>query len=82
MRDSMVRRRAFCARAAGLVLAVWLAGPAMAEPVGKKKRPRAPLRPKPLRVIAIDPGHGGVDPGAISPHGLYEKDITLSAARH
>jgi N-acetylmuramoyl-L-alanine amidase len=32
-------------------------------------------------VIALDPGHGGVDPGAISPHGIYEKNITLAAAR-
>ncbi|MDG2243839.1 MAG: N-acetylmuramoyl-L-alanine amidase [Rhodospirillaceae bacterium] len=33
------------------------------------------------RVIAIDPGHGGVDPGAIGVSGVREKDITLAAAR-
>ena len=33
------------------------------------------------RVIVIDPGHGGVDPGAISVSGIYEKHITLAAAR-
>lgn len=27
--------------------------------------------------IGIDPGHGGFDPGAIGPTGLYEKDVTL-----
>ena len=27
--------------------------------------------------IGIDPGHGGFDPGAISPNRLYEKDVTL-----
>lgn len=32
-------------------------------------------------VIAIDPGHGGVDPGAIGVSGVKEKDITLAAAR-
>ena len=32
-------------------------------------------------MVVLDPGHGGVDPGAISPHGLYEKNITLAAAR-
>ena len=80
MRDGIVRRRAFCARAAGLVVAAWLAAPAMAQPPGKGKRPRPPAA-KPRRVIAIDPGHGGVDPGAISPHGLYEKDIALTTAR-
>ncbi|WP_339861011.1 N-acetylmuramoyl-L-alanine amidase [Thalassospira alkalitolerans] len=34
---------------------------------------------KPL--IAIDAGHGGVDPGAIGVGGVYEKDLTLAAAR-
>lgn len=32
-------------------------------------------------VIVIDPGHGGVDPGAIGVSGTYEKSITLAAAR-
>ena len=32
-------------------------------------------------VIAVDAGHGGEDPGAIGPHGLQEKDVTLAVAR-
>ena len=32
-------------------------------------------------VIAIDPGHGGQDPGARGLHGTREKDITLQIAR-
>ena len=32
-------------------------------------------------VVFIDAGHGGKDPGAISPSGIQEKDITLMAAR-
>jgi len=32
-------------------------------------------------VIAIDPGHGGEDPGAIGRRGTYEKNITLAIAR-
>lgn len=32
-------------------------------------------------VIMIDAGHGGRDPGAISPRGIKEKDITLSIAK-
>ncbi len=33
-----------------------------------------------LLVIAIDPGHGGEDPGAIGPTGLREKDVVLAVA--
>jgi N-acetylmuramoyl-L-alanine amidase len=29
------------------------------------------------RVVVIDPGHGGRDPGKIGPNGLAEKDVTL-----
>lgn len=32
-------------------------------------------------MVVIDPGHGGIDPGAISPSGVYEKDIVLATAR-
>lgn len=31
--------------------------------------------------IALDPGHGGIDSGAISNRGNYEKDIVLSIAK-
>jgi len=31
--------------------------------------------------IAIDPGHGGSDTGAMSPHGLLEKDLCLDVAQ-
>lgn len=36
--------------------------------------------PAPLQQIIIDPGHGGDDPGAISPDGVKEKDLTLAIA--
>ena len=32
-------------------------------------------------VIAIDPGHGGEDPGAIGPLGVREKEVVLGIAR-
>ena len=33
-----------------------------------------------LIIVAIDPGHGGEDPGAIGASGLHEKDIVLALA--
>jgi N-acetylmuramoyl-L-alanine amidase len=33
-----------------------------------------------LIVVALDPGHGGEDPGAIGPRGLKEKDVVLAVA--
>jgi N-acetylmuramoyl-L-alanine amidase len=33
-----------------------------------------------LIVVAIDPGHGGEDPGASGPSGLHEKDVVLRIA--
>ncbi|MBI3593141.1 MAG: N-acetylmuramoyl-L-alanine amidase [Nitrospirae bacterium] len=32
------------------------------------------------RRIVIDPGHGGHDPGAVGPNGLYEKNVVLDIA--
>ncbi|MGN3936830.1 N-acetylmuramoyl-L-alanine amidase [Xanthomonas citri pv. mangiferaeindicae] len=32
-------------------------------------------------VVAIDPGHGGQDPGAMGPTGKREKDVTLAVGR-
>lgn len=33
------------------------------------------------RVIVIDAGHGGVDPGAVGPNKVLEKDINLAVAK-
>jgi N-acetylmuramoyl-L-alanine amidase len=33
-----------------------------------------------LIIVALDPGHGGEDPGAIGPSGLREKDVVLAIA--
>lgn len=42
------------------------------------KRPSAPSRNV---IVAIDPGHGGKDPGAIGNKGTREKDVVLAIAR-
>jgi len=33
-------------------------------------------------LVAIDPGHGGSDPGTHGPHGLDEKTVTLAVAKY
>jgi N-acetylmuramoyl-L-alanine amidase len=33
------------------------------------------------RVVVIDPGHGGDDPGAVGAKGLYEKDVVLEISK-
>ncbi|MEE8272889.1 MAG: N-acetylmuramoyl-L-alanine amidase, partial [Alphaproteobacteria bacterium] len=43
--------------------------------------PRRPSRRLDRRIVAIDAGHGGIDPGAIGATGLREKDLTLGLAR-
>lgn len=47
------------------------ARPAKPEPRGKTDR---------LIIVALDPGHGGEDPGAIGPNGTREKDVVLQIA--
>jgi N-acetylmuramoyl-L-alanine amidase len=47
---------------------------------GKGKKTEKSERASAKRRIVIDPGHGGHDPGAIGPDGLYEKDVVLDIA--
>ncbi len=51
--------------------------------VEKKKAPVSVTLPKRDRdvVVAIDPGHGGEDPGATGARGTREKDVVLAIAR-
>ena len=78
MRDIVFARRALLALAAGAVVGMSPFRPTGAHPAG---RPRPRHSRKQLHTVALDPGHGGIDPGAISPHGIYEKTITLATTR-
>ena len=51
-------------------------------PEGEKKEAeeRGPVTRK-KRIVVIDPGHGGDDPGAVGPRGTQEKDIVLKIGR-
>ncbi|HVI59213.1 MAG TPA: N-acetylmuramoyl-L-alanine amidase [Luteimonas sp.] len=51
---------------------------APAEPARPPRAGRIGMRPL---VVAIDPGHGGQDPGAIGLNGRREKDVTLAIGR-
>ena len=43
--------------------------------------PRLPSAMRQIETVVLDPGHGGVDPGAIGVGGLREKDVALRLAR-
>lgn len=57
-------------------------------PVGPSMtpRPHGPVTAEEKRevdrliIVALDPGHGGEDPGAVGPSGLREKDVVLAVA--
>jgi N-acetylmuramoyl-L-alanine amidase len=48
----------------------------------KPREPNAKARGDGRHIVMIDPGHGGVDPGAIGPRGTFESHVTLSVAKH
>jgi N-acetylmuramoyl-L-alanine amidase len=61
-----------------LALALLL-GAALLLPAAASAQARAGAAQK--RLVVIDAGHGGVDPGARGPGGTLEKDVTLAVAR-
>ncbi len=60
------------------------------KPAATVAAPAAPPAPAPITlkaqhtdrliIIALDPGHGGEDPGAVGPAGTREKDVVLKVA--
>ena len=58
------------------------AAPPAADAAGKRAGANQPTATRTDRIIivALDPGHGGEDPGAIGPAGTREKDVVLRVA--
>lgn len=72
------------------------ATPEAANPAPQARSPQAPEPTRPMETrrggrrepdvarlvtVALDPGHGGEDPGAVGAAGSYEKNVTLEIAR-
>jgi N-acetylmuramoyl-L-alanine amidase len=52
------------------------------EQVSKEEKTTALIsEPKQKKIIVIDPGHGGEDPGAVGKRRTYEKNVVLSIGR-
>lgn len=78
MRNIACTRRGLLRLLAGCAAIEWGFDAASAQPPGRTTL----SRPRYLPVIVIDPGHGGIDPGAIGPGGVFEKNIVYPTARY
>jgi N-acetylmuramoyl-L-alanine amidase len=82
-RDHQIRmdRRTFMLGSSSFALggALALLGPPSAEATRRDRSIPLP-KLKPGGTIVIDPGHGGIDPGAIGPSGTQEKNVVLPLA--
>ena len=55
--------------------------PAAAARDGAPRRARPAPAPARRITVAVDPGHGGEDPGAVGHRGTYEKNVVLAIGR-
>ena len=63
----------------GELIAKQLERPSAPAPAEAPQRP-IPQKTDRLIIVALDPGHGGEDPGAVGPGGTREKDVVLQIA--
>lgn len=68
------------ATAAAAATATAAAQPRTGTGTGARAATSAPRATDRLIIVALDPGHGGEDPGAIGPGGTREKDVVLRVA--
>ena len=79
------RRRHLLAVLAGVSVLGMGSGGALAAP--SKRRPKSMSKPTPSvpmdkpKLVFLDPGHGGRDPGALGSRGTQEKTVVLAIAR-
>jgi len=58
-------------------LVIDLIDPAQEKKEQEERRKQKEASPKGTRIVVVDPGHGGEDPGAIGPQGTMEKNVVL-----
>jgi N-acetylmuramoyl-L-alanine amidase len=80
MRDFVCARRELLRLLACCGVARNATGPAVVQLPAWLRPQRKPLPAVPKPVVVLDPGHGGIDPGAIAPDGVYEKNIVFPTA--
>lgn len=56
------------------------AAPSLTIPPAPRRKEVAIQPSSALKIVVIDPGHGGVDPGAQGQRGTFEKTVNLAAA--
>lgn len=81
---SAFRRRHLLAVLAGASVLGLSAGGALAAP-SKRQAPKSVRKPTPPpqrpKLVVLDPGHGGRDPGAHGVRGTWEKNVVMTIAR-
>ncbi len=81
---SAFRRRHLLAVLAGASVLGLSAGGALAAP-SRRQAPKSVKKPNPPaprpKLVVLDPGHGGRDPGAHGVRGTWEKNVVMTIAR-